>query len=1069
MSKNDLPHIIDPVISRSFGSEREGKRGCRMNLSTRLHRGSIPFFLLLFGIIAWCSPELHAQTTVPEWRSITPLPTALDGHRATLLPTGDVLITGGIAGNGTVSRTSLLYSATTGTYRPTGNQLNTPRSHHLLIPVVVGTDTKVFAIGGFGGSSGNYPAEPTIEVLEYDAPSDTWRWRPAGRLPIARGDLRGEWDGGTWIVTTGGYASTGGPLRSGPRSTAAARINVVTGAVEALPAMNDLRAEHTVATIIDDNDNVVTVVAGGEASATTATQILEGTTWNSIANPPVTYRTAGVGFGDRAAIARSFGGFDDAGVPIDACEWYDVKRGWRNAPRLNDPRARFDMTLIAGTSDTADAYLAAAGVGVAGDLRSTEIFEMPNASLPNGVWTPFLDLVTAGSERQLAINGANLPVLYGGRRNGSIIADAEVLQPLRASDVRFPDEEVGRRSDSIQLGIRNEWLLPVQVRNFRVAGSAAFFFTGDTSDFVIPAGGTRTIRLYFQPGTPGPHTGELLFDVGELTDRVRLDGNAVASTLAVINSPFDAGEVFVRDRLRYCYHILRNDGTDTATIDSVSVDPAGTFRVVSPRGRASIPPGDSLEVCLEFAPGARGEEAAAVRVHLAGRTFPGQTIARGVRRYVTASTVTAGCDTITYEPGSEVSGFIRLENPGDSVVTVSNAVITQSALNLFRLADPTQLPIVLLPGESVLLEVIFAPVRESRETATIAFTNDGDTAAAVDLCFVARSRFLQPSQSTVDFGEICVGDSIETTLVLENPGGFDLVDLISADATPAAEITIEGFSPVTLGPRQVARIQVRWKPTGPGPLVGTLRVANSRGDLLVPIEGTALSSARFAPQDTDGAIGEQVIVPVDVTGLVAGTPVTTATLSFEYDATMTLPLAIRSLPGGPAVDENASGVVVDDAGRATLSVVFAGGGPTVDGPAFGIETEMLRGEASTSRIEIEGLGSNAFCLVKGVGRLDALPPCWGPAGGIRTAKATGLYVRPLPAAERLTVILLNRDGTDEELELLDATGRRAAIWNVLATEPGTQHLELDLPTLPSGLYLLRTTTGEPISTTVVVR
>lgn len=1041
-----------------------------LGLTTLRRRpGSALLLSLLF--LASSLSELSAQTTTPEWRSGSPLPVELWGHRALLLPDGGILVCGGIGPDGNPSRTSQLYSAATGTFRPTINQLNTARSHHLLIGVPDGAGgTRVYAVGGFTGSSGNYRGEASIEVLEFDAAQSNWRWRPAGRLPVGRGDLRGTWDGTNGIVVAGGYETVGGTLRSGTRSPLAERIDIVTGTVTSLPSMDAGRAEHTVARILDENANLVTLVAGGETPGSgTATQILEGSVWNSIVNPPLIYRSGGVGFGDRADIARAFGGFDDAGSPTDQSEWYDVKRGWRTAPRLSDARARFDMTLIAGNTDTASAYLAVAGEGTGGEIRSTEIFEMPSSSLPNGVWTRFLDLINPASEREVAINGANLPVVFGGLRGGAPITGVEILQPLRAADVTFPDEEVGRRSDSIQLSIRNEWVLPVRAHSFRITGSASFFFRGDTANFTIPPGGSRTIRLFFQPGSAGPHSGELEFGVGELTDRVQLRGNAVASTLAVINSPFDGGEVFVRSRKTYCFHILRNDGTDTAVIDSVSIDPAGTFRVVSPRGRSAIPPGDSLEVCVEFAPGERGEVAAAVRVHLADREFPGQTIARGVRRFVTAATVSAECDTVVYAPGTEVSGFIRLENPGDSVVTVSSVTITQSALGLFRLADPSIFPLTLLPGESRLVEVIFSPVRESREAATLTFENNGDTAAAVDLCFVARSRFLSPSQGTVDFGDICVGDSIETTLVLENPGGFDEVELTAAVIDPATELTLEGFAPVTLGPREFTRVQIRYAPTAPGPLTGTLRVTNSQGELEVPIEANALAAARFAPVDRSIAVGEVETVEVELDGFGGSVPISTTLLTLHYDSRLVLPLELVNVTGGSAIDPAGSSIEILGAGRARLTIVWQGAGPVADGPAFGLQVELLRGEGQNSGLLLEGIGGNDLCLARGEATLTILPPCWGPSGGIRTAKASGIYASPQPAADRLSITILNQPAGDLRITLLDVEGREVRSTISRETTPGSRHLTLDMENLPSGLYLIRAegTNGGVVSTPVV--
>ncbi|MCB0713039.1 MAG: choice-of-anchor D domain-containing protein [Ignavibacteriae bacterium] len=1029
---------------------------------------SIVFLFSLLSSI----PEVIAQTTQPEWRLHTPLPEALTGHRMVLLPTGDVLVCGGISTSGTAERSSYLYSSTTGSFRPTINQLNTSRAYHALVDLPIAGGRKVFAIGGFSGSKGNYSAEASIEVLEYDAGLNNWRWRPVGRLSRGRGDLRAVWDGSDHIVVTGGYEGSGGALRAGVRSSVAERVAITSFTVTPLPTMDAPRAEQTLAHITDENGQDVVLVAGGEAnSGATATQILEGTLWNPIANPPLAYHSGGFGFGDPATIARTFGGFDANGVPSDACEWYDVKRGWRTAPRMNSPRARFDATRVAGISDSTLTYLAVAGQGTSGSISATELFYLPSSAFPNGSWTPFPALGQAGAERQTAIAGSNLPIVTGGLGSSGSLDGVEVFQPLRVTDQAFGDEEVGRRSDSIQLSIKNEWLLPVRLTNFRVEGSPAFFFRGDTTDFVIPAGGSRTIRLYFQPGSTGRHNGELVFEVGELTDRVKLTGNGIASTLAVINSPFDAGAVFLKQSRQFCFHALRNNGTDTAVIDSVSIDPVGTFRLISPKGRASIPPGDSLLVCLEFAPSRRGIETGVATIHLAGRAFPAQVIAQGVRRYLTASTITSECDTVIFAPETEISGFIRIENLGDSVVRTTLPKLTQSVAGLFRLADPSIFPLDLLPGESRLIEIIFSPARESRESVTVTFPNNGDTAAAVTLCFVARSRYLAVSQSDLNFGEVCTGDTITQTLLLENPGGFDTVELYSASLTPQDVLTLSNFSPTTLGPRQYVRLTITYAPQTDGPLSGTLTVGNSRGDLLIPISGNALPSARFRPLDTEGNIGGKVILPIYMEGLGAGNMIDEGVLEFSYDPTLLLPLGIVALNGSPAVDQGRTGVTISGKGEAQIAIAWGGVGLTTDGPAFGIEAEILRGDAHRSTLKLTGQSKSGFCLTAGEGEFLALPPCWGDGGFVRTGKVSLLFAAPKPASEVMTVTIVSpEEGEEISVEIVDALGNRLDEYRSTNRLSNTFTLTVDVRLFPPGLYFLRATAGEKIvgSTSVII-
>lgn len=1035
-----------------------------MNYSTTIHA-----VLMAFAIALAAQSGAPGQTTVPEWRRHSSLPTAMTGHRMALLPTGDVLICGGIDGNGDVGRFSWLYSSATGTVRPTINQLNTPRALHALVPITTAGVTRVFAIGGYGGTTGNYRGESSIEALEFDATANNWRWRPVGSLSVGRGDLRASWDGMNHLVVTGGYQNTGGALRSGQRSPVAERIDLATLAVQTLPSMDAARAEHASAHIIDENGNDVVLVAGGEANiATTTTQILENGAWNPIANPPLVYRSGGLGFGDMVGIARTFGGFDGSGVPGDACEWYDVKRGWRSAPRMNQARARFAMTPIAGLNDTARAYLAVAGTGAASTLTSTEIFFLPNSSFPNGSWTPFPSLVQPGSERMTVIGGGNLPIVAGGIDGAETRDGIEVFQPLRAGDVAFSDEEVGRRSDSVQLSITNEWLLPVTVRNFRMGGSPSFFFRGDTSSFVLRPGTSRTIRLYFQPGSTGRHDGSLLFDVGELTDTVKLTGNGIASTLSVINSPFDVGAVFIRSSRQVCFHALRNNGTDTAVIDSIVVEPSGAFRLISPKGRASIPPGDSLRVCIEFAPQAQGDFSGVATIHLASRAFPAQIIGKGVRRFMTASVITAECDTVIYAPGATISGFIRIANPGDSDVIMTLPVLTQGVAGFFSLADSSLYPLTLAPGESRLIEIVFAPSRESRENVTVTFPNNGDTAATATLCFIARSRFLSVSQPSLDFGGVCVGDTITQTLLLENPGGFDQVTLVAATINPSAQLSFDGFAPGTLGPREYRRITVTFIPDAPGVVNGSLTIGNDRGDVTIPITGEGLASARFTPADVRIAIGETLTVPVHFDDQGIGATITRATLSLSYDPTLLAPLRILPSTSGPQLDPTASQLRILGGGRAQLDLVWTGAGLIASGPAFGLEIEALRGDALLASLTLRGETGNGFCTEATQGRVDFLPPCWGESGSIRSAKASFVFVWPSPAAQAANIMAVSPLDGAVTIDVVRMNGQTIGEYESTERDGNTRMLTISTENMPNGFYLIRArVAGRIVGTTTL--
>lgn len=1018
---------------------------------TRCHRQYAATLALL--ALAISTIAAHAQTTFPQWRRHTPLPLALVGHAVALLPGGDLVVTGGLGADGASTRSSYVISASTGRITPTLNQLNASRAYHALVAVETPAGARVFAIGGYAGGAGAHRGEASVEVLEFDAASKNWRWRPIGSLGVARGDLRATYDRAGGIIVSGGRTGTGA-LRTGARSDATDRIDVVGLSVAPIGPMTAARAEHTIAAFRAEDRSTRVLAAGGEA-ATTTTQVLAGVSWDPIANPPVTYRSAAVGVGDPQGIARTFGGFDAAGAPLATTEWYDVKRGWRAAPRMNEARARFDAVHVAGPVDSAAAYIAVAGRGSGGVLASTEIFELPGSS-PNGEWISFSRLNDAGDERRVAIDGANLPHVVGGRAAGdAVMAGTEIYQPLRANDVDFGLEEIGRRSDSQSVVIENLWLLPVRVRSFRIDGSAEFLLRGDTSDFILEPGERRSVRVYFQPALAGERQGRLLFDVGAITDTVKLGGRAVASELTVMNSPLDFGAQLVGTRRVECIHVLRNEGVDSASVDSIVVEPAGAFRLVSPLGRTTIAPGDSLEICVELAPTLQGPLTADASIHVGTRRFGVQVLGRGTRRFAVATTVTAECDTMSFSPGAETSGTIRLENRGDTVVTLELPSIAASEPGLFRLADPGAFPMTLARGASATVDVIFAPQRESREVVTLAFPNDGDTAVAASLCFIARSRYLSVSQAAVDLGELCPDDSAGALVTVENPSGFESVELLAASIDPASGLTLTGFTPRTLGPREYLTLALGYRAGAPGALATELTIRSNRGDVVIPVTADVLRSSGFRARSSVLTIGATTTIPVDVSGVDAARPMAGARIALDFDATALLPLRLAAATGAPAIDETASQVRIVAPGRAVVEIAWSGAGVTVDGPAFALVAEVLRGDVDSTAILLTGEARDGYCARGVETRVDVRGPCTDDVGGIRTAKARFIAASPVPATSSVAVTVVAESREIVRLELVDALGRPVIAESVAIVDGRSASTRLDVSRIPSGMYILR--------------
>ena len=123
-------------------------------------------------------------------------------HQATLLETGQVLITGGCAGRGCdpILASVELYDPASGSFRPVAAMAK-PRAGHAAVAL---PDGRVFVAGGWTGES----ATATAEV--YDP--GTGRWTSAGEMSVARmGPIAVPLPDGR-VLIVGGEPRTGGPV-----------------------------------------------------------------------------------------------------------------------------------------------------------------------------------------------------------------------------------------------------------------------------------------------------------------------------------------------------------------------------------------------------------------------------------------------------------------------------------------------------------------------------------------------------------------------------------------------------------------------------------------------------------------------------------------------------------------------------------------------------------------------------------------------------------------------------------------------------------------------------------------
>ena len=334
---------------------------------------------------------------------------ARDLHTATLLASGQVLITGGESTNGYLY-SSELFTPTNGSFATTG-ALQVARAQHTAtllcdLAALPCTNPKVLVVGG------NAAAGQVGSAELYDPTAGTFTLT-AGSLATARYSHTATLLLSGKVLIAGGYTAAG--------TVASAELyDPATGTVSATAApMASARSSHT-ATLLADGR---VLIAGGADAGGVALDSAElydpvTSTFSTIPNPMTVARywhTATLLPGGKVLIA---GGTNPSGASVAAAELYD--------PAAVTPAASFTATgalVTSRSSHTAVLLPSGQVLVVGGGLQHAELYDPAN-----GLFSPTGGMQTARTNHTLTSLGSSGMVLVVGGDNGIALNTAELYQ-----------------------------------------------------------------------------------------------------------------------------------------------------------------------------------------------------------------------------------------------------------------------------------------------------------------------------------------------------------------------------------------------------------------------------------------------------------------------------------------------------------------------------------------------------------------------------------------------------------------------------------------------------------------
>jgi hypothetical protein len=180
-----------------------------------------------------------------------------------------------------------------------------------------------------------------------------------------------------------------------------------------------------------------------------------------------------------------------------------------------------------------------------------------------------------------------------------------------------------------------------------------------------------------------------------------------------------------------------------------------------------------------------------------------------------------------------------------SGLTASNSEFTASALSL---------PLVLLAGQSVDLNVSFAPTVMGWTGGTIKFIS---SAANVILPLEVRgtgvsSEAVTATPSIVSFGQVAIGTASTVPVVFTNARSWKIT--LSALQTTGVGFSIDGPAfPLTLDGGQSVTLNVAFAPQGTGTIAGSLFISGA--GRAIPLSGNGTTSGQLIASPAGLAFG----------------------------------------------------------------------------------------------------------------------------------------------------------------------------------------------------------------------
>lgn len=377
-----------------------------------------------------------------------------------------------------------------------------------------------------------------------------------------------------------------------------------------------------------------------------------------------------------------------------------------------------------------------------------------------------------------------------------------------------------------------------------------FNLTAPATPFTIQDESSQDIMVSFDPSVQGARSCTIRIDHNDPDDGedpfdIAVSGTGTARVISLSPSPLNFGNV-VRNTSDDRTLTIDNSGNLPLTVSALAISgaQANQFSLVSPPATPfDVAAGGSQDLTVRCTPTSNGAKTATLTV-TSNATSGTETVTlscTGVDPQIAVNPTTLAF------PDTNVGGSSAL------TFTVSNGAAANSSVLTYHFteggADPgdfavtgnnctSSAPCTLIPGNSRLHTVTFAPLDLTARSATLTVVHDDQDVGAVAIGLSGTGRrpeitLVQPPGASIDFGEVAVDtSSTQSTITVRNDGNGNLViDAVSLTGSDPGEFVISNGSVpppnIVVAPGGTASWSVRCRPTSQGVKSASFRIDNN--------------------------------------------------------------------------------------------------------------------------------------------------------------------------------------------------------------------------------------------------